>query len=94
MILDPPSLPTKILNINEILFRSAAIIPSMKAEFKVPRPPCPYVMIAVPKEDFKRVNDLAEAYWIASDPDNKESIKQLRRNLVKKVHKTWPSTLQ
>ena len=62
----------------------------MKAEFKVPRPPCPYVMIAVPKEDFKRVNDLAEAYWIASDPGNKESIKQLRRNLVKKVHKPAP----
>ena len=63
----------------------------MKPEFKVPRPPCPYVMIAVPKEDFKRVNDLAEAYWIASDPGNKESIKQLRRHLVKKVTISPPS---
>ena len=58
----------------------------MKAEFKVPRPPCPYVMIPVPKEDFKRVNDLAEAFWIASDPGNKEAIKQLRRRLVRKVN--------
>ena len=57
----------------------------MKAEDPTPRPPCPYVMIPVPKEDFKRVNELAEAYWIASDPGNKESIKQLRRHLVKKV---------
>ena len=54
----------------------------MKAEVPTPRPPCPYVMIPVPKEDFKKVNDLAEAYWIASDPDNKQAIKELRRHLL------------
>ena len=64
----------------------------MKAEDPTPRPPCPYVMIPVPKEDFKRVNELAEAYWIASDPDNKQAIKELRRNLLKKVNPACPST--
>ena len=58
----------------------------MKAEAPSPRPPCPYVMIPVPKEDFKKVNDLAEAYWVASDPDNEQAIKELRRNLLKKVN--------
>ena len=62
----------------------------MKAEDPTPRPPCPYVMIPVPKEDFKRVNELAEAYWIASDPDNKQAIKELRRNLLKKVNLASP----
>ena len=64
----------------------------MKAEDPTPRPPCPYVMIPVPKEDFKRVNELAEAYWIASDPDNKQAIKELRRNLLKKVNPACPSS--
>merc|ERR1712154_144629 len=67
--------------------RSTDVTPIMKAEVPSPRPPCPYVMIPVPKEDFKKVNDLAEAYWIASDPENKKSIKELRRNLLRKHNK-------
>ena len=63
----------------------------MKAEPPAPRPPptprasCQFVMVAVPKQDFKLVNDLAEASWIASDPENKQAIKELRRNLLRKV---------
>ena len=69
----------------------------MKAEPPAPRPPpnprpsCQFVMVAVPKGDFKLVNDLAEASWIASDPENKQAIKELRRNLIKKVN---PSLVQ
>ena len=64
----------------------------MKAEPPAPRPPptpraaCQYVMVAVPKQDFKLVNDLAEATWISSDPENKQAIKELRRNLLRKVN--------
>ena len=57
----------------------------MKAEAPSPRAACQVVMLAVPKEDFKLVNDLAEATWIASDPENKQAIKELRRNLLRKV---------
>ena len=73
--------------INICLPRSAATLPTMKAE-ETPSPSVPpqVVMLAVPKEDFKLVNDLAEAYWIASDPNNKQAIKELRRNLLKKVN--------
>ena len=73
--------------INICLPRSAATLPTMKAE-ETPSPSAPtqVVMLAVPKEDFKLVNDLAEAYWIASDPNNKQAIKELRRNLLKKVN--------
>ena len=39
------------------------------------------VMVPVSKEDFRKVNDLAEASWIARDPNNVETIKELRRNL-------------
>ena len=54
-----------------------------------PLPPCPYVMIPVPKEDFKQFNDLAEFYWIDSDPDNKQAIKELRRHLLRKVNNSF-----
>ena len=43
------------------------------------------VMVPVSKEDFRKVNDLAEASWIARDPNNVETIKELRRNLLKEV---------
>ena len=61
------------------------------------RPPPSYVMIPVPKEDFKTVNTLAEAAWIASDPDNEQAIKKLRRELVVKVNSpvaSWPSVME
>merc|ERR1711953_1488149 len=72
----------------------AATVPSMKTEVldvspspPPSRPPPSYVMIPVPKEDFKTVNTLAEAAWIASDPDNEQAIKKLRRELVVKHNK-------
>ena len=43
------------------------------------------VMVPVPKEDFRKVNDLAEASWIARDPTNVQTIKELRSNLLKEV---------
>ena len=42
-------------------------------------------MVPVPKEDFRKINDLAEASWIAKDPNNVQTIRELRRNLLKEV---------
>ena len=42
-------------------------------------------MVPVPKEDFRKINDLAEASWIAKDPSNVQTIRELRRNLLKEV---------
>ena len=42
-------------------------------------------MVPVPKEDFRKINDLAESSWIAKDPNNVQTIKELRRNLLKEV---------
>ena len=43
------------------------------------------VMVPVPKEDFKKINELAEASWIAKDPNNVEAIKEQRKSLLRKV---------
>ena len=42
-------------------------------------------MIPVHQEDFKKMNEFAEAAWICRDWKNAEKIKELRRNLLKEV---------
>ena len=43
-------------------------------------------MIPVHQEDFKKMNEFAEAAWICRDLKNAEKIKELRRNLLKEVN--------
>ena len=45
-------------------------------------------MIPVHQEDFKKMNEFAEAAWICRDLKNAEKIKELRRNLLKEVKYT------
>merc|ERR1711915_1094563 len=40
-------------------------------------------LIPVHKDDFKKINEFAEAAWICRDPDNSENIRDLRRELLK-----------
>ena len=51
-------------------------------------------MVPVPKEDFRKINDLAEASWIAKDPSNVQTIRELRRNLLKEVEFSLSSKLR
>ena len=42
-------------------------------------------LVPVHKDDFKKINEFAEAAWICRDPDNSENIKEIRRNLLREV---------
>ena len=42
-------------------------------------------LVPVHKEDFRKINEFAEAAWICRDPDNVENIKEKRRDLLNKV---------
>ena len=42
-------------------------------------------LVPVHKDDFKKINEFAEAAWIYRDPDNSENIKEIRRNLLREV---------
>ena len=42
-------------------------------------------LVPVHREDFKKINEFAEAAWICRDLQNAEKIKELRRNLLKEV---------
>ena len=39
----------------------------------------------VHKDDFKKINEFAEAAWIYRDPDHSDNIKEIRRNLLREV---------
>ena len=47
------------------------------------------LMIPVHKDDFKKLNEFAEAAWICREPSNEQNIKQLRRNHLRKVGFTF-----
>ena len=42
-------------------------------------------LVPVHKDDFKKINEFAEAAWVCRDPDNSENIKEIRRNLLREV---------
>ena len=42
-------------------------------------------LVPVHKDDFKKINEFAEAAWIYRDPDNSDNIKEIRRNLLREV---------
>jgi hypothetical protein len=42
-------------------------------------------LVSVHKDDFKKINEFAEAAWIYRDPDNSDNIKEIRRNLLREV---------
>merc|ERR1711874_927590 len=65
----------------------------MKGENPNPKIP-KVVMVPVPKEDFRKINDLAEASWIAKDPNNVQTIRELRRNLLKEHNQEVIAALQ
>ena len=43
-------------------------------------------LVPVHKDDFKKINEFAEAAWICRDPENIENIKETRRNLLREVN--------
>ena len=43
------------------------------------------ILVPVHKDDFKKINEFAEAAWVCRDPDNSENIKEIRRNLLREV---------
>ena len=44
-------------------------------------------LVPVHKDDFKKINEFAEAAWICRDPENSDNIKEKRRNLLREVLK-------
>ena len=44
------------------------------------------VMIPVHEQDFKKLNEFAEAVWIHRDLENREKIREIRRTLLKEVN--------
>eukprot|EP00092_Neocalanus_flemingeri_P031910 GFUD01034665.1.p2 GENE.GFUD01034665.1~~GFUD01034665.1.p2 ORF type:complete len:103 (-),score=30.37 GFUD01034665.1:175-483(-) len=40
-------------------------------------------LVPVHKDDFKKINEFAEAAWVCRDPDNSDNIKERRRNLLR-----------
>ena len=42
-------------------------------------------LVPVHREDFKKINEFAEAAWICRDLQNAEKIKEMRRNLLREV---------
>ena len=43
------------------------------------------ILVPVHKDDFKKINEFAEAAWVCRDPDNSDNIKEIRRNLLREV---------
>ena len=46
-------------------------------------------LVPVHQDDFKKINEFAEAAWICRDLRNAERIKEMRRNLLKEVTSTF-----
>ena len=47
-------------------------------------------LVPVHKDDFKKINEFAEAAWIYRDPNNSDNITLIRRNLLREViYITW-----
>ena len=44
-------------------------------------------LVPVHKEDFKKINEFAEAAWLCRDPENSDNIKEVRRNLLREVRR-------
>ena len=42
-------------------------------------------LVPVHKEDFKKINEFAEAAWICRDLSNADKIKDMRRTLLREV---------
>ena len=42
-------------------------------------------LVPVHKEDFKKINEFAEAAWICRDLNNADKIKEMRRTLLREV---------
>ena len=43
------------------------------------------ILVPVHRDDFKKINELAEAAWICREPGNSENIKEIRRTLLSEV---------
>ena len=43
------------------------------------------ILVPVHREDFKKMNEFAEAAWICREPGNSENIKEIRRTLLSEV---------
>ena len=43
------------------------------------------ILVPVHRDDFKKINEFAEAAWICREPGNSEVIKETRRSLLREV---------